>query len=395
MNNIVIGGVNPQTPTEMPAAPTTGTYNAPTSQFNTNMPDPASTAFKSPDMTPNSAATGYNPTVSGGLSFQQNNANMAGAGVNLTGTRTSLDPSQSYISDDALVEKRLTDLLSEDNPYVKLNEMRAKQAQNAKGLSNSSMAITAGNQAAIAAGLDIVKPDAATYAQADLQRQSSDYQGGLSQQQAAQQGALAQQQGDITGRLTDQNKGYEWDTRVQQGAISGDLKTQDAAIQADNLRLQGLSQGALAEHQGNVAAAGRTQEAFYQQQQAEFDGQIQAALQKLTADNANSMEVFKATTGVMGQKLELEQNRIIQEASLNKAQRDSFAGFLTTLQKDYEVSIQNILLDPNLTAASKNKAIQDITYIFNQDIAQMGNVFGVTTTGNTTGTAGTGVEKPA
>ena len=392
MNNISIGGVQPDknTGAYMPAAPETGTYQNPANTFQNKNVNTGNMGFDAPNMDPKAGAFDYNPTASGGLSFEQHGLNLQGAGVNLDHTKPTFDPSQSFISDDALVEKRLTDLLSDDNPYVKLNELKAQQAMNAKGGLNTSMAATAGRAAAIEAGLDIAKQDASTYAQADLARQSSTYQGGLSQQQGEITGALDTHKADLAGRQTDQQKAYEFDTRVQQGAISGDLKQQDLAGQAEQTRLQGLQQGALAEQQGRITGELNTQQAAYKQQNDQFQGQVNAALQNLQDTNESKQLVFKETMGLITNRMQLEQNRVIEQAKLNEQQREAFGTMMTQMAKDYEVSVQNILINENLDKAGKQHAIAAITSIFNQDMTNISNIFGVRTTAINSGDAGSG-----
>lgn len=65
------------------------------------------------------------------------------------------------------VEGRMNSLMSRDSAYRQQAETQAKQASNARGLMNSSMAVTAGQSAALQAMLPIAQQDASTYFQND------------------------------------------------------------------------------------------------------------------------------------------------------------------------------------------------------------------------------------
>lgn len=65
-----------------------------------------------------------------------------------------------------LVENRLTNLLSRDNPYIGNARIRAEEMANSRGLLNSSMAAGAAERSAIEAGLPIASQDANTFATA-------------------------------------------------------------------------------------------------------------------------------------------------------------------------------------------------------------------------------------
>lgn len=68
--------------------------------------------------------------------------------------------------ENELVENRLTNLLSRDNPYIGNARLRAEEMANSRGLLNSSMAAGAAERSAIEAGLPIASQDASTFATA-------------------------------------------------------------------------------------------------------------------------------------------------------------------------------------------------------------------------------------
>lgn len=75
-------------------------------------------------------------------------------------------PSQWDVSGNQTVANQLTSLLASDNPLIQQARARAMQQSNARGLSNSSIAQTAGDAAAYDAMMQIAKQDAGTNATA-------------------------------------------------------------------------------------------------------------------------------------------------------------------------------------------------------------------------------------
>ena len=152
-------------------------------------------------------------------------------------------PLTAYVTDNALIEKRLEALLAKDNPLLKQAQLQSQQAMNASGVAHSSMANQLGTQAVLSKGLEIVAPDANTYATSDLARQATDNQGILAQQATTNQGILANQaanieyqatnqQGNITAALNRQQQQYTLDQSRFNAAIASASAQQQATIQA-------------------------------------------------------------------------------------------------------------------------------------------------------------------
>ena len=180
------------------------------------------------------------PTVGAAPDVAQNNFQATSAtGVAATPTQ----PSTAYVTDNALIEKRLEALLAKDNPLLKQAQLRSDQTMNASGVAHSSMANQLGTQAVLSKGLEIVAPDANTYATADLTRQATDNQGILAQQATTNQGVLnnqaakidyqaTNQQGNITAALNQQGQKYALDQTRFNAAIASASAQQQATIQA-------------------------------------------------------------------------------------------------------------------------------------------------------------------
>jgi hypothetical protein len=98
----------------------------------------------------------------------------------------------------ASVSQRLLDLLDKDNPFITRAKTSAQQKANASGLQNSTMAVTAGEAAAIDA--------AAPIAQADAELFTSLYS---NDQTAKNQADLYTLQGNISKDLASQQAGFD------------------------------------------------------------------------------------------------------------------------------------------------------------------------------------------
>ena len=180
------------------------------------------------------------PTVAPAPNVAQNNFQATSAtGVAAAQTQ----PSTAYVTDNALIEKRLEALLAKDSPLLKQAQLRSDQTMNASGVAHSSMANQLGTQAVLSKGLEIVAPDANTYATADLTRQATDSQGILAQQATTNQGVLnnqaakidyqaTNQQGNITAALNQQGQQYALDQTRFNAAIASASAQQQALIQA-------------------------------------------------------------------------------------------------------------------------------------------------------------------
>jgi len=82
-----------------------------------------------------------------------------------------IKPVMGTVSSDSLIEDRLTRLLGSDSPLIARARQKAAENATARGLQNSTMAVQAGEAAAIDAAMPIATGDANTYARQDLTNQ--------------------------------------------------------------------------------------------------------------------------------------------------------------------------------------------------------------------------------
>lgn len=80
---------------------------------------------------------------------------------------TQLDKPMGWnVTDDQTVEGRINRIIKAGSPLMEQAKSRSLEAANARGLSNTSMAVTAGESALYDAALPIAQSDAATFAKA-------------------------------------------------------------------------------------------------------------------------------------------------------------------------------------------------------------------------------------
>lgn len=78
--------------------------------------------------------------------------------------------------EDATVSGRVQGLMSKDSPFMQQAQTQAKQSSNKRGLMNSSMAVTAGQDAAYRAAVPIASQDAQQAHTRNMQERDLSYQ---------------------------------------------------------------------------------------------------------------------------------------------------------------------------------------------------------------------------
>ena len=262
------------------------------------------------------------PTVAAAPDVSQNNFQETGAtGVAATQTQ----PSTAYVTDNALIEKRLEALLAKDNPLLKQAQLQSQQAMNASGVANSSMANQLGTQAVLSKGLEIVAPDANTYATSDLARQATDNQGVLAQQATTNQGVLANQAANIEYQATNQ--------------------------------------------QGNITAALNRQQQQYTLDQSRFNAAI-----------ASASAQQQATIQAAQKEAEMRFNESIQQLNLNAEKLQTVSGIYATSSASYITNVSEIMNNPDLDKTAKDALIAQLRNNFYTHMGNMATLAGVNMT---------------
>lgn len=119
------------------------------------------------------------------------NSNAAASNITATAQPKT---ATSYIDQaKSTVAGQLSSLLSQDSPYIKQAETKAKEQSASRGLLNSTLAAQAGRTAAYEAALPIAQQDAETYSKFGLQQQAADNQISTIQAESIVSGELQKQ----------------------------------------------------------------------------------------------------------------------------------------------------------------------------------------------------------
>ena len=295
------------------------------------------------------------PTVATAPSVAQNNfKNTSATGVAAATTK----PSTAYVTDNALIEKRLEALLAKDNPLLKQAQLQSQQAMNASGVANSSMANQLGTQAVLSKGLEIVAPDANTYATSDLARQATDNQGVLAQQATTNQGALANQAANIEHQATN-----------QQGNITAALNRQQQQYTLDQSKFNAAIASASAQQQATIQAAQNRQQQQYTLDQSRFNAAI-----------ASASAQQQATIQAAQKEAEMRFNESIQQLNLNAEKMQAVSGVYATASASYITNVSEIMNNPDLDKTAKDALIAQLRNNFYTHMGNMATLAGVNMT---------------
>ena len=285
------------------------------------------------------------------------------------------DPSKAAVNVDTdTVAGQLAGLMTKENPVMLQARTKAAQTANARGLLNSSMAVEAGESAAIGAALPIAQSDAATYSQQRLANQGAEntaYQFGagaenaataasaaagnvgartaqtgliqkeLSTQEAEQRSALSTQQAGETGTLSAQEAEQRSALSTQQAGETGTLSAQEAAQREAAIKVQAEEESKL-----------QTERAEQAQALALTEGQLATELQTLRGTQAQALANTEATY-----------RQLIQTSA-------SAGAFYNDMTK----MIAAVLADTNTTAEQKEAAIGKLSELLESGLTVLGSI---------------------
>jgi hypothetical protein len=280
--------------------------------------------------------------------------------------------------DKSTVAGQLSTLLGSDSKYIKEARRRGEEQGASRGLLNAASTAGLSEREAIAAGLGVAAPDAATY--------------------AAAQGR--QQEGDITGAL--EAAGYDAQGRLQSGraADTSALSAQEAAqterrealgqkYDASNIRLEGDIQKTLndagyesqeelqaAAQAGDVRAMRLAGQIQTSKDQADFlrerriqdrNAEIQTSLDKL-AISASEKELYTQMLGSLTNTTLGSVNAILQNIDITDVAgaMDVLEGFLGSTEMGKELYTPDISVSGRSGATGTYQPTQKPADQFNE-----------------------------
>jgi len=367
----------PDVATTKPAIDTSKTgYEAPATSFNERSVD--------------SGLLDYDPSAAQDLTFDGREIDASAVGANIKQQTPDFATPDNFLSDGAFVENRVAGLL--EDPNNTLNQrMKANglAESNSRGLANTSMGATIGQAVLADNAIRIATPDATTQATGDLNRQGATYDAQGKIQSAEIQGSLTEQTSKINSALEAQRAGQSWDATEQKAVTQGALNVQEANIASEQTTQSAGYDSDARDQQGVIEGAGRTQSANISGEMAGLESvssqnlsilqnKLEASNRTTQEENAAIMQQYSEQQALIRDTLNNEFNSAASQAQLNAAQREALSGVMGDMANNYEISVQNIMLDPNLNADAKNAAILRINKIFDQDMANISSVFGAT-----------------
>lgn len=263
-------------------------------------------------------------------------------------TFTGAEATTGTTTDDQLVQSRIKGIIDEKSPLSQQAATGAKQEAARRGLVNSSMAVTAGQDALYRAALPIAQQDASTVSQQARQNQSDKNQFGLANMQESNQ----------TGRFNtaEANKGEQFNAVAANEAA----KTNAGAI--------------------NTASA--------QNQKAQLEGQDLASRERLAALDTQSRERLAALDTQTRERLAALDNQTrVQLQSMDAATRTELvnieANYKTLMQASQSASdlyqqtvtaIVQLQNNKDMDAASRNARIGQQTQLLQSGLNLIGNM---------------------
>lgn len=276
-----------------------------------------------------------------------------------TATNWSVDPNQT-------VEGRVTGLIDSDSPLMQQARTQALQAQNGKGLLNSSMAVGAGQGAVIAAATPIATSDAATYANsakynADTANTTSQFNAGADNT-AAQFTAGAKNTQELANQSSTNTAGQV--NTTQQNALQSQMLQQQGTVAQAN---QAATNAATAQTAAlSLQAQTVNQTAAVQQAAQVYDNAVKMAMQNADAAGKLQLQQIDASTRTNLADIQAQYN-VKMQASASMAQ---------TYQA-YTNQMAAIMTDPNLDGAGKQTALDNMTQLLRNAMAMQSSVSGL------------------
>ncbi len=297
-----------------------------------------------PFVTPDKPTSQYDVNT-GGSDFELDKVSVdpSDLGYQGTGNQTSFDAGNSFINDDSLAVNQVGGLLEKGSMLYDIGESKGLSQAAGRGLLNSDMGVEAGVRGGIAEIMPAVLNDSQILGQADLAHQGAEYTSELKNQEGDISGALAEQGANIEGALNDQTAQYH-----------AGLATQGAEL----------------------AGAQTTQAQQYQQSSMEYEALLQSELATQEWDNKFSAQVFDAQQAAMRDRMNLEFNELIQNNQITLEEQKALSDAYMELSKNYEISVQNIILDPDMNGEAKTAALNQLQAIFEQDMSNISDLWG-------------------
>ncbi len=276
-------------------------------------------------------------------------------------TTTEWKPDQN-----ATVAGQLNKITATSSPLIDQATTAGKQQSQARGLLNSTMGITAGLDAAYRTALPIAQQDANTFASAGqfnagAANTTSQFNAGAANEVGMQREGFAQQERLQAGDFAQQNKTQAADLASRYNLAKMDVESR-AALQAADAANQQKLQAANAALQTGLAAS----DAAVRQSMQVYDAAIKQAMQGLDNDNKLQLATMDADNRVKLAGIEAEYKNQLQASQSMAASYQSMVD-----------GMSRIMISPDMDAAAKQKAIDNLTTLYRGALAMQSDITGL------------------
>jgi hypothetical protein len=209
------------------------------------------------------------------------------------------NPTDWNVTPEQTVEGRIASILDPNSPIIAQARARSMDQMNARGLSNSSLAVTAGESAAYDAAIPIATADAATFAKAAGYNADQ-------KNQFARENINSENQFRLQGMNNDAQKDLALinrDTQIQLSKLNSEQQQQAAKLELDNQTL--------------LQTNGKAAEAF---------NQAMAAINNVNMNDKMDADTKTRTVASIWRDTQLQLNTLGRVAGLNLTQDLDFAG---------------------------------------------------------------------
>lgn len=235
-------------------------------------------------------------------------------------------------------------LVDENSPLMQQAATNSLQQMQSRGLANSSMAVGAGQQAVINTALPIAQQDATTFGSAA--RRNADAADTTSQFNATSKNTASQV------NTTQQNA-----LQSQMYQQRGTIEQANAAAKNNATALQG---------QLSLSAQTANQSAAVQQASQAYDGALKVAL--ANADAQGKLQLAQMDAAVKTNLAEIQAKYNVQMQT---------SGSMANTYQSYINQVGAIMADPNLDAAGKQTAINNLNTMMNNSMAMQSSISGL------------------
>ena len=296
------------------------------------------------------------------------NATSANAGEAALSTNAGYTSQDWNVNNNTTVNGLLSQYMSQNNPLMQQAKTTALQSANSRGLANSSIAVGAGQTAAMNSMLPVAQQDAQVYASSDAANQSA------RNNQLQYNASNLQQTGIQNQNATNNMAQYNTSNQQQTNLTNTQAANNTSQFNAGNQQQTNLT-NAQAANQNAQYNAGNTQQVNLANQAStnqsnQYNTGILANTMQQNQTAANSSAQFNSQQTNAQSQFNASQSNDILKTELDMTNRTQLAGiestYKTLMQANssagslYQQSVKNITdiqASPDMDAATKASAI--------------------------------------